>query len=154
MTMDLQKSGPRHGHGKQTLTDTGACEIKAAGPYEILGFGAIDVTKPYTLIWFGDIDAPKHYEFIGSGGFYFANTGKTYNLSFGDCGPARDPYLVRAEKLNCNIVAQAPVRIFVGGNLKPRPAPYCHLFPLPPRHWENPGAEKARPNAIRFARAG
>ncbi len=49
--------------------NTGVCEIKAVGPYEFKGFGAIDGNKPYKLIWFGDIDAPKPYEFIGSGGF-------------------------------------------------------------------------------------
>ncbi len=56
--------------------DTGVCEIKAAGPYQVIGFGAINVTKPYEFIWFGDIESPKPYEFKGAGGFYFANTGK------------------------------------------------------------------------------
>jgi hypothetical protein len=40
----------------------------------------MDVTKPYNVIGFGDIDGPKPYEFIGSGGFYFANTGNTVLL--------------------------------------------------------------------------
>ncbi len=34
-------------------------EIKADGPYKLIGFGDIDVTKPSKFIWFGDIDAPK-----------------------------------------------------------------------------------------------
>jgi hypothetical protein len=55
--------------------DTGVCDMKAAGPHEFIGFGAMDVTKPYKFIRFGDIDGPKPYEFIGSGGFYIANTG-------------------------------------------------------------------------------
>ncbi len=50
--------------------------LLAAGPYEFMGFGSIDVTKPYEFIWFGVIGAPKPHEFIGSGGFYFANTGR------------------------------------------------------------------------------
>ncbi len=57
------------------LRDTGVCEIKAAGPYGFIGFGAMDVTKSFKFIWFGDIHGSKPYEFIRSGGFYFANTG-------------------------------------------------------------------------------
>ncbi len=41
------------------------------------------ITKPYKFIWFGDIDAPKPYEFIGSGGFYFANTSISHFTSLG-----------------------------------------------------------------------
>ncbi len=33
------------------------------------------VTKPYKFTRFGDSDVPKPYEFIGSGGFFFGNTG-------------------------------------------------------------------------------
>ncbi len=33
-----------------------------------------------SVLWFGDIDGPKPYEFIGSGGFYFANTGSSLCL--------------------------------------------------------------------------
>ncbi len=49
-------------------SNTGVCEIKAAGPYKLIGFGVIDVTRPFEFIWFGDVDAPKLYEFKGSGG--------------------------------------------------------------------------------------
>ncbi len=48
---------------------------KAAGPYTFIGLGAIDIAKPYKCLCFGDIDGPKACDFIGSGGFYFANTG-------------------------------------------------------------------------------
>jgi hypothetical protein len=51
----------------------------------------MDVTKPYKFIWFGDIDGPKPYEFIGSSGFYFANTGlsslKPIASSLAPCSP-------------------------------------------------------------------
>ncbi len=43
-------------------SDTGACEIKAAGPHKFIGFGAIDVTKPYSFLWSGDVDGPKPNE--------------------------------------------------------------------------------------------
>ncbi len=33
-------------------------------------------------MWLGDIDGPKPYEFVGSGGFYFENTGKDFDLNF------------------------------------------------------------------------
>jgi hypothetical protein len=36
-------------------------------PYELIGFGAMDVTKPYELIGFGAMDVTKPYEFIGFG---------------------------------------------------------------------------------------
>ncbi len=32
------------------------------GPYEVIGCGAVDVTKPYTVIWFDGTHGPKHYE--------------------------------------------------------------------------------------------
>ena len=36
-------------------------------PYELLGFWAMDFTKPYELIGFGAIDVTKPYELIGFG---------------------------------------------------------------------------------------
>jgi hypothetical protein len=64
--------------------------MKAAGPYEFIGFGGIDVTKPYRFIWFGDIDGPKPYEFRGPRGFYFANTGIAQFQSFGSSSKHAD----------------------------------------------------------------
>ncbi len=43
-------------------------QIKAAGPYKLIGCGGIVVSKPWEFTWFGDIDDPKLYEFIGFGG--------------------------------------------------------------------------------------
>ncbi len=62
-----QTNSPRNDPG-----ESGDCEMKSAGPYEFIGFGAINVTRHYDLIWFGDIGGPKP---LGSGGFSFANTG-------------------------------------------------------------------------------
>ncbi len=66
---------PARASSKSKNQDTGVCEIKAARPYQFIGFGATNVTKPYEIIWLSDIDGPEPYEFIRSGGFDFANTG-------------------------------------------------------------------------------
>ena len=39
----------------------------AAGPYEFIGLGAMDVTKPYKFIGFRAMAVTKPYKFIGSG---------------------------------------------------------------------------------------
>ncbi len=48
-------------------------------PYEITGFGAMDVTKPYEFIGFGAMDVTKPCEWIG---FVFGG---------GDCSPGGVP---------------------------------------------------------------
>ncbi len=49
----------------------------AAGSYKIIGCVTIDVTKTYKFTWLGDIDGAKPYDLLGSGGFYFAHTGRS-----------------------------------------------------------------------------
>ncbi len=50
----------RRPRGRTKGFGTGVCE-----PYEVIGFGAMDVTKPYKFIGFGDVHGPKPYKFIG-----------------------------------------------------------------------------------------
>ncbi len=57
--------------------NTGACEIKTAGPYKFGVFRGIDVAKPCDFTWFGGIHGPKPSEFIGCGGLYLASAGIT-----------------------------------------------------------------------------
>jgi hypothetical protein len=50
------------GHRKHYRCLRSECLSK---PYELEGFGAMDVTKPYRYIGFGDIPGPKPYKFTG-----------------------------------------------------------------------------------------
>ncbi len=65
------------------LRNSGVCEIKAAGPYKFIGFGAMDVIKPYKSTWFGDIHGPEAYKFMGPGGVCFADTGSAFGPEIG-----------------------------------------------------------------------